>query len=79
MFELIIKLSNDFTFRNIRNYEIRKNSKLGGDVEELSLPSRNKNLTTLVKNNAKTYVKVFWFFPVLLDFCVLFQIFCPTL
>ena len=32
-----------------------------------SLPARNKTLTAVAKNCAKTDIKVFWFCPVLLE------------
>ena len=53
MFELIIKLPNDLKFRNVRNYEIRKNSNLAEDIVGPSLLSRKKTLTLVVKSNAK--------------------------
>ena len=44
-----------------------------------SLLSRNKNLAIAVKKHAKADIKRFMSCPLLLDFSILFQIFCPGL
>ena len=44
-----------------------------------SFTSRNQSLLIAVKKHAKTYTKLFFFCPVLLDYSILFQIFCPGL
>ena len=44
-----------------------------------SLPSINKTLVIVVTKNAKIDIKLFLSYPVLLDFCILLQIFCPAL
>ena len=44
-----------------------------------SLPSRNQTLAIAVKKHAKVDIKLFLSFIVLLDFSILFQIFCPGL
>ena len=44
-----------------------------------SLSSRNQTLAIAVKKHAKVDIKLFLSFIVLLDFSILFQIFCPGL
>ena len=59
---------------------VRKISSLGGKNSLATcLSSRNKTLVIAIKKHAKVDIKLFWPFPVLLDFSALFQIFCPEL
>ena len=44
-----------------------------------SLPSRNQTLAIAVKKHAKVDMKLLLSCPVLLDFSILFQIFCAGL
>ena len=65
--ELPDKLANDLRLRILRN--IGQFSKMGeGRAQYRSLPSRNKTLVLVVKNEAKTDIRVFLSCPILLDF-----------
>ena len=44
-----------------------------------SRPSRDQTLAAVVKKQAKENIKLFLSCPVLLDFSIFFQIFCPGL
>ena len=66
-------------FRSSRSSEIRKyleNLKFGWRHK---LNFRNETLAVAVKKHVKVDIKLFLSCPVLLDFSILFQIFCPGL
>ena len=64
----------------IWNEEMEDISKIVKSLEDSwSLHSTNSALAVAVKKNAKVDIKLFFSCPILLDFSILFQIFCPGL
>ena len=72
------ELPNDLRLQEIRKYQ--KNLKFEWSHSLVpSLLSRTSALPIAVKKHAKTDTKLFSSCPVLLDYSILFQIFCPGL
>ena len=68
VYELPHELPNNLTLQKIMKYQ-----------KNISLSSRNQTLEIAVKTHTKFDTKLFFSCPVLLDFSILFQIFCPGL
>ena len=72
---------NDLRLGILGNKEILRKYQISVEtcLPVSSLPSRNQTLAIAVKKHAKVDIKLFLSFIVLLDFSILFQIFCPGL
>ena len=80
VYELPPELPNDLRLRILGNQKYQKNLKFGWRQSLVpSLSSRNSTLSIANKNHAKMDIKLFFSCPILLDFCILFQIFCKFL
>ena len=78
--ELPHELQSKLRLRILGNKEILGNLKFGWRHSPVPcLPSRYYTLAIAVKNNAKVDIKLSDSCPVLMDFSILFQIFCPGL
>ena len=77
VYELPHELSNDLRLRFLGNKETLWKFKFGWRHSLVpSLLSRCLTLEIAVKKHAKLHIKLFFASPVLLDFYILFQIFC---
>ena len=80
VYELPHELPNEGRLRILENQEILEKSQVWvGKSLVPRLSSRNLTLVIAVKNHAKMDIKLTFSCPVLLDFSILFQIFCPGL
>ena len=79
VYELLHELPNTLRLRILENQEILK--KYLGWTQSLvpSLLSRTQTLPIAVKKHAKADIKLFFSYPILLNYSILFQIFCPGL
>ena len=78
VYELPHELPNDLRFRILGNWKILEKFQIWVDTQP-SAQSPFKNLQIAVKKNAKTDTKLLFSCPVLLDYSILFQIFCLRL
>ena len=76
---LVYELPNDLRVTILGNKEILGKSQIWVETEPSAHPSRNKTLAKAVKKHAKVDIQLFLPYPILLDFSILFQIFCPGL
>ena len=80
VYELPHELVNDLRLRILENQEILEKSQIRVETyTSAQSPLQNLTLAIVVKTHAKVDIKLFLSCPILLDFSILFQIFCTGL